>query len=148
MSVKYSVSAMRNPQKPMLAKKFYAKAQARDIVNLNRIADEIAYATSLTDGDVLNVLRGLIKKLKEHLSDGDIVNLGDFGTFQYQISSTGAVTEKDFTVANIKKTRIRFRPGLMVKEGLFGLKFEKTLTIKDKMLNKNEEDDKTDVPEE
>lgn len=132
MSVKYSVNSMRNPLKPMLPKKFYAKAQARAAVDMNRIAEEIAFATSLTDGDVLNVLRNLTHKLKEHLGDGDVVKLGEFGSFQYQLSSKGAETEKEFVTANILKARIQFRPGTMVKDGAAGLKFEKTLPVKAK----------------
>lgn len=132
MSVKYSITAMKNPQNPDAPKKYFAKAQARDTVELNRIADEIAYATSLTDGDVLNVLRGLIKKMKEHLSDGDIVSLGDFGTFQYQLSSQGAVGEKEFITANIRKVRMQFRSGKLLREGLQGLTFEKVPSLKAK----------------
>lgn len=132
MSVKYSIAAMKNPSNPESPKKYYAKAQARDTVGLNRIADEIAYATSLTDGDVLNVLRGLIKMMKEHLSDGDIVNLGDFGTFQYQLSSYGAVSEKDFNPALIRKVNMQFRSGKLLREGLEGLTFEKVPALKAK----------------
>lgn len=130
MSVKYSLASMRNPLNAEEPEKVYAKAQARSTVDMNRIADEIAYASSLTDGDVLNVIRGLIRKIREHLADGDIVSLGEFGTFQYQISSKGAESVEQFTTANIKKVRIQFRPGSLVKEGLNGLKFERVISVK------------------
>ncbi len=142
MSVKYSIAAMKNPQNPEAPKKYYAKAQVRDTVDLNRIADEIAYATSLTDGDVLNVLRGLIKKIQEHLSDGDIVSLGEFGTFQYQLCSWGAVTEKEFVPANIRKVRLQFRSGKLLRKGLNGLTFEKVISVKAKQAAKKAESSK------
>lgn len=132
MSVKYSIAKMKNPQKPEEAPKYFAKAQARETVGLNKIADELAYATSLTDGDVLNVLRGLIRKAKEHMADGDIVSFGEFGTFQIQVSSAGAVTEEEFIPANIRKARIQFRPGELLREvtNLNNLRFEKVISVK------------------
>lgn len=130
MSIKYSLAEMKNPMRLSEAAKFYAKAQARSEVGLNRIADEISWGTTLTDGDVLNVLRGLIRKINEHLNDGDIVSLGEFGKFQYSISSTGAETPELFTTANIRRVRIRFRPGELVGESLQNLKFERVPSLK------------------
>lgn len=130
MSIKYSIAEMRNPLRPEDESLFYAKAQAREVIGMNRIADEIAYATSLTDGDVLNVLRGLIRKTREHLADGDIVDLGEFGKFQYQISSSGAMTPEEFTTSNIRKVRIQFRPGELIKESMDKLKFERVISVK------------------
>ncbi|MCD8031145.1 MAG: HU family DNA-binding protein [Bacteroides sp.] len=130
MSLRYSLAEMRNPMRPEEPKKFYAKSQVRDVVSLNRIADEISYATALTDGDVLNVLRGLIRKVKEHLADGDIVDLEEFGKFQYQISSRGAESKEKFTPANIRKVRLQFRPCEFLKPSLKHLKFERVLPVK------------------
>jgi hypothetical protein len=42
-------------------KKYYAKAQASGEVTMDEMAEQISYATSLTDGDVLNAIRALIK---------------------------------------------------------------------------------------
>ena len=38
-------------------KKYYAKAQASGEVTMDEMAEQISYATSLTDGDVLNAIR-------------------------------------------------------------------------------------------
>lgn len=116
MAINYSLSLMQNPQKPNEEKKYFAKAQATGTVEINEIAEDVAYATSLTDGDVLNVIRALIKQMKKHMSNGRIVKLEALGTFQIQLRSTGAATKKEFTQANIKKTTIQFRPGTLVKE--------------------------------
>jgi len=130
MSLKYSLAEMKNPLNENEPAKFYAKSQIRDKVNLNRIAEEISYATTLTDGDVLNVLRALIHKVKEHLADGDLVDLGELGKFQYQISSTGALKRESFTPANIRKVKIQFRPGSMLKPQLGNLSFERVISVK------------------
>jgi len=130
MSVKYSIVKMNNLLRPEEDPLYYAKAQVREEIGLQRIAEEIAYATSLTDGDVLNVIRGLIRKTKEHLADGDIVSLGDFGKFQFQISSRGAISASEFTQANIRKARFHFRPGKQIKELIPNLEYEEVISVK------------------
>ena len=116
MSVKYSLTLMSTKPEDDTAKKmFYAKAQTDGVVTMNEMAEEISYATSLTDGDVLNVLRALIRQMKVQLAAGKIVKMENFGTFQIQVCSTGTETEKEFTANNITVAHIQFHPGKMVK---------------------------------
>lgn len=116
MSVNYSLALMSTKPGDDSAKKlYYAKAQADGIITMDEIAEEIAYATSLTDGDVLNVIRALIRQTKVNLAAGKIVKLENFGTFQIQVCSKGTETKKEFTSNNITAAHIQFRPGKMVK---------------------------------
>lgn len=114
--ISYSVAEMKNPTDKDAASRFYAKMQASGVVDLDDMAEEISYATTLTDGDVLNVLRALIKQMKKNLMAGKIVRMEKFGTFQFQLCSNGAETEKAFTPSNITKVNIQFRPGALVRE--------------------------------
>ena len=116
MSVKYSLALMSTKPGDNTAKKmYYAKAQADGVVTMDEMAEEISYATSLTDGDVLNVLRALIRQMKVQLAAGKIVKMESFGTFQIQVCSTGTEAKKEFTASNITAAHIQFRPGKMVK---------------------------------
>lgn len=116
MSVKYSLALMSSkPGDDKAPKKYYAKAQADGEVTMDEMAEEIAYATSLTDGDVLNVLRALIRQTKVQLAAGKIVKMENFGTFQIQLCSTGAESKEKFSASNITGVHIQFRPGKMVK---------------------------------
>lgn len=100
-----------------LAKKmYYAKAQADGVVTMDEMAEEISYATSLTDGDVLNVIRAVIRQMKKNLSAGKIVKMEQLGSFQVQVSSTGAEDKKDFSASNITGVSVQFRPGRMVRD--------------------------------
>lgn len=141
--INYSIAAMRNPSDMKAGPKHYAKMQASGVVDLDDMAEEISYATTLTDGDVLNVLRALIKQMKKNLMAGKIVKLEKFGTFQFQICSEGAETEKAFTPSNIKKVNIQFRPGALVREA----QNLKTLTFK-KVSKKADKKDENSVPAE
>lgn len=96
-------------------KKYYAKAQANGEITMDEIAEDISYATSLTDGDVLNALRALIQQINKNLAAGKIVRLETFGSFQIQLQSEGAETEKKFTSSNITGASIQFRPGRPIK---------------------------------
>lgn len=114
--VNYSLALMSTkPGDETAPKKYYAKAQASGEVNMDEMAEDISYATSLTDGDVLNAIRALIKQVNRHLSAGKIVRLENFGSFQLQLCSTGVETEKKFTSANITEATVQFRPGKPVK---------------------------------
>ena len=64
MAINYSIAAMKNPN-PVAEEevKYYAKAQANGVVTIGRLAEEIAYSTTLTDGDVLNAIRALVKQI-------------------------------------------------------------------------------------
>lgn len=116
MSVNYSLAQMSSKSGDDTASKlYYAKAQASGEVTMDEMAEDIAYSTSLTDGDVLNAIRALIKQVNKNLAAGKIVRVENFGTFQLQLCSTGAETVKTFTSANITGASIQFRPGKPIK---------------------------------
>lgn len=65
MSVNYSLALMSSkPGNKSAAKLYYAKAQANGEITMDEMAEDIAYATSLTDGDALNTIRALIKQIE------------------------------------------------------------------------------------
>ena len=97
MAITYSVAELVDPREPEVAGKFYAKAQASGTITIDDLADDISYSTTLTDGDVLNVIRALIKQIQKHIQNGCIVKLENLGSFQAQLRSKGALTREDFT---------------------------------------------------
>ncbi|MDR1198411.1 MAG: HU family DNA-binding protein, partial [Prevotellaceae bacterium] len=119
MAVKYSLSEKGNPQKPEDPKKWYANAKSAGELTFRKLGKEIAEgSTTVSDTDVLAVLNDLIKILKRHLENGEIVRLGDFGSFQISIGSNGAETEAKFHSSLIKTKKVTFRPGIDLKEML------------------------------
>ena len=113
--------------------KYYAKAQASGSVGINELSEEIAYATTLTDGDVLNVIRALVKRINLHIAAGQIVKLENLGSFQAQLRSTGTATEDTFSSAMIKKVTLQFRPGIGLKGQLniANLSFHKVKSLQE-----------------
>ena len=124
-SVTYSVSPRVNPRDKDAAPKYYAQAQARGDVNIREMAARIQSTCTVTKADVYAVLVALEDVIVEALQNGEIVRLGELGTFQLSLSGKGAATEEDFDTSLIKKARINFRPGLTLADMLGSLSFSK-----------------------
>lgn len=124
-SVTYSVSPRINPRDKEAAPKFYAQAQARGDVNIREMATRIQGTCTVTKADVYAVLVALEDVIVEALQNGEIVRLGELGTFQVGLSGKGAVTSEDYDTSLIRKARINFRPGLTLAGMLSSLSFSK-----------------------
>ena len=126
MAVTYILSQKGNPGNPEAPKKFYAQAKASGELTFRKLSREIAEgSTTVSDTDVLAVLNDLTKVLRRHLSEGEIVRFGDFGTFQISVSGEGAETAEKYHASMIKTKKVVFRPGVDLKEMLNNLKFTK-----------------------
>jgi predicted histone-like DNA-binding protein len=126
MAVSYVLTPKGNPGNPEAPKKFYAQAKSSGELTLRKLSKEIAESsTTVSDTDVLAVLNDLTKVLRRHLSNGEIVRFGDFGSFQAAITSAGADTAEKFNASLIKGSKVTFRPGIDLKEMLATLKYEK-----------------------
>ncbi len=126
MAVKYSVAERGNPLDSQAPKKWYATARSAGELTFRKLSKEIAEAsTTVSDTDVMAVLNDLIKILRRHLENGEIVRFGDFGSFQVSIGSEGAETESKCNASLIKTKKVAFRPGIDLREMLNNLKFEK-----------------------
>jgi predicted histone-like DNA-binding protein len=111
MAVPYVFIQKGNPGNPEAPKKVYAQAKGREELTFRKLSKEIAEdSTTVSDSDVLAVLNDLTKVLKRHLSNGEIVRFGDFGSFQVAISSGGVETAEKFNAPLIKGGKVSFRP--------------------------------------
>lgn len=124
-NVTYSVSPRINPRDREAAPKFYAHVQARGDVSLREMSERIQQTCTVHKSDVFAVLVALEDVISEALKSGEIVRLGDLGTFQIGISSKGALTEEDYDETLIKKARINFRPGMALVGILSNLSYKK-----------------------
>ena len=97
--------------------KFYARPVNVGKKHLRDIAHDIAGRSSLTRGDIENVLSNFIDCLPHYLRDGFSVQLGEFGTMRLTLSSEGAATVKAFKTETIKP-RVTFTPGVELKAAL------------------------------
>ncbi|MDR2817030.1 MAG: HU family DNA-binding protein [Proteiniphilum sp.] len=122
--MKYRVIERKNPQNPQERGKYYANAVNAGRFTVKQFAKEIAGRSSLTHGDIENVLTNFLDELPTFLKIGMSIKLGDFGTFRLSLSSEGADSPEQFNAGMIKGAKIIFTPGTELKESLNDVKFE------------------------
>lgn len=135
MSVKYSIAARKNPRNPEAPKKYYAQAQADGTLEFGTMCDTIADRGTCIKGDVMAALDGVIHTMKQALAEGQIVRLGELGSFQIVLGSYPAVSAKDFISTLIRKQKILFRPGKALTDLLKTLSYKQVnaLPVKEKV---------------
>lgn len=130
MSVKVRLVKRKNLGKDseQIPEKLYAMPMYSDLVSFREILGEIAEA-----GIPSNQVRGVIDRMNhvmcKHLAAGRRVQFGDFGNFRYGVGSTGAATDEDFTLTQIKEPRVIFSPGLELREGKKSVAFERKTVV-------------------
>ena len=137
-TVTYSVVPRLNPRDKDASPKYYAQAQASGDVSIREMSERIQQSCTVHKADVHAVLVALEDTMIDALKGGEIVRLGDLGTFQIGVSGKGALTEEDYTPSLIQKARINFRPGIALSGILTTLSFSK---VAKKIVKKTEEEE-------
>jgi len=128
MSVKFRVKQQPYDLAGNGARRYFARVNATSIVDFNSICETISDRSTVTKGDLMAVIEGCIFAMKSALQNGNIVKLGDFGSFSVGIKSQSTLTEKEFTASKIKRAHINFRPGSYLEKMLNNLTFQKLTT--------------------
>lgn len=102
--------------------KWYANAVNAGKKDLKAIAKDIAGRSSLTRGDIENVLSNFVDKLPDYLKDGFSVQLDRFGTLRLSLSSEGADTPETFKTSSIKP-KIVFTAGAEMKKEMTDISY-------------------------
>ena len=147
-NVTYSVSPRINPGEKGAPPRYYGHVQANGDINLREMSERIQQTCTVHKSDVFAVLVALEDVITDALKNGEIVRLGDLGTFQIGISSKGAVTEEDYDESLIKKARINFRPGTALAGILSSLTFKKVAVKSSKADEEQKEEEPEDTGEE
>jgi len=128
MAVKYVVVPKGNPVNPQAPKKFYSQVKTSGEIDLRELSTHIANISTLSSIDVMAVLEALLQIIPQHIADGKIVRLGDFGDFRLTLQSAGSETAGAVTAQNIKAPRLRFRPGKVFKKAMRNIEYKKAAT--------------------
>lgn len=122
--MKYKLIERGNPGDTSAPKKWYASPVKTGTVTQKSLSKEISSRSSLTAGDVANVIQNLLDLLPAKLIEGNSVQLGDFGTFRVSFSSEGVDNAGEFTTDKMKGLKILFTPSSDFKKELNSIKFE------------------------
>lgn len=122
MALHYNVIERMNPQTK--EKKWYASPKISGNRGLKDLSQDLAELSSLSPGDVQNVITNLINELPKWLMEGNSVKLDGLGIFRLSFSSDGAADKKEISANSIKDIRIIFDADDAIKE-----KIKKTKVI-------------------
>ena len=143
-NVTYSVVPRINPREKNDPPKYYAQAQASGDVNIREMSERIQQTCTVTKADVYAVLVSMEDVIVDALKAGEIVRLGDLGSFQIGVSGKGTLTEEEYDSSLIQKARINFRPGIALSGILTSLSFSKVAKKVVKKMDENEEEQEPD----
>lgn len=82
------------------------------------LAERAAETSTLSPADVAAAVEAFLAIIPRTLADGNIVRLGDFGTYSLRVRSVGAETEGAVGDKNITKVVAGFRPGKTFRDAL------------------------------
>ena len=114
MSLQFNVVEKTNPITK--EKKWYATSRLTGKRDLKNLSKDLAEVSSLSAGDVQNVIVNLVDQLPKWLMEGDSVKLDGFGTFRLSFSSEGEAVKEDVTADSIKDIYILFEPDVAIKD--------------------------------
>ena len=96
-----------------LTKKWYpVLVTVNDPVETQELAERVARESSMSPGDVHNVVRTMVPIMTDYLRDGRPVHLEGFGWFRFtcQATGTGVDTEEEVNAQQITGVRVQFTP--------------------------------------
>ncbi|HZK96764.1 MAG TPA: HU family DNA-binding protein [Prolixibacteraceae bacterium] len=114
MALQFNVIERVNPLTK--EKKWYAAPRLTGNRDLKNLSKDLAEVSSLSAGDVQNVIVNLIDQLPKWLMEGNSVKLDGFGSFRLSFSSEGGAVKEDVTADSIKDIYILFDADVAIKE--------------------------------
>lgn len=106
-------------------KKWYAAIALDGELTVDDLTKKTEKFSALSEADIRGVIIALENVIQEELINGKIIWLDKLGSFYPSLSSEGTLTEKEFTVANIKSAKVNYRPGKRIGDALATALFNK-----------------------
>ena len=125
MSVKFNVVERGKPGSPETPKKYYPSIVASGKVSQREVAKRASEVSTVSIADTAAVVENFLQIIAQELAKGNIVQLGEFGSFWLRTETEGADTENDVRANQIKNVLVRFTPGKEFQQVLDAIVFEK-----------------------
>ena len=139
-TLKYSLHMQKNPMHPEEPEKAYATLQLNGVLDINALAAHMANHNSIySKGTIVGIITDMCHCIKEAITEGNAIELGELGRFTPSITSEGTLPGVDeegkpvtamemFTEANIKDVNVNYElgPGLDFKREDFDFEFTTT----------------------
>lgn len=77
----------------------------------------------MSQADTMAVIESLLQNIPRYLAEGMIVRLGELGSFYLSIQAEGSPDVKSVNASKVKRNRLHFRAGKLVKQMLKHIKY-------------------------
>lgn len=121
--INFNLNERSNPMDANAPAKFYASAVSKEAVDIKTLAKTISMLSTVSHTDCVAVLTAFLEVIPMELLRGNIVRLGDLGSFRLTLQSEGVEDEGDFSPSKIKNVRVRFLAGKELKNTILGAEF-------------------------
>ena len=125
MTVKFNIVGKASPADPGGLKKFYPSIASSGRISTRELAERASKMSTLSTTDMMAALESLLDIIPDELAKGNIVELGDFGTFWLRTNSRGASTAEEVRSSHINNVLPRFSAGRQFKRALDSIVFSK-----------------------
>lgn len=129
MAVFYNKVQRKNPSDPNATAKWYPSLRTTGMLKEKEVARQIADETTLNPKEAEMALSQLNKIMLRALSNGESIQLGDWGSFHLTLNAEGTANEADANGTKVKKFNIRFSPGKELKEAIAKIELRQTSTL-------------------
>ncbi len=126
MPVKYIIVPYKIPSRPNDPVSYYPRLKASGEVDQRDIANRIADISTVSQADMMGAIEGMLQTIPRFLAEGNIVRLGEFGSFHLSVQAEGSPAPEMVNASRIKRSRLRFRPGKLVRKMLQDIEYIKT----------------------
>jgi predicted histone-like DNA-binding protein len=89
MTVKFNIVERGRPGHSETPKKYYPSIQSTGRVSMRQLAERASKMSALSTPDMMAAIEILLAIIPDELSQGNIVELGDFGNFWLRFSAEG-----------------------------------------------------------
>lgn len=125
MAIRYVIQLRSNPLKKEEDAKFYLAAKSLGSIDRKSLIEDMVRNTSLTKNEAATGIDYLFEAIPRFLALGFTVKLGELGYFKTTISCEGVDALTDATPDKVRKLRVRFIPGSLIRGFANGFHLEK-----------------------
>ena len=125
MPVYFNIVARSRPDHPEALVKYYPSLQSTGRVTMRELAEEISQMSTLSTADMLAAIEAMLILIPEHLANGEVVELGDFGNIWLRFSAEGVDSPEQVSGKQITTLLPRLMPGKRFMQVLARVEFKK-----------------------
>ena len=129
MSVKYNIVARGNPSNAAAPVKYYPSIVHTGETSLRQLSQRISSISTVSSVDTIAVLEAFLQVLPDELANGNIVRLGDFGSFWLRTKSDGSALPEEVSARNINSVKPSFSPSREFSQEIDSIDFRKKSSV-------------------